>query len=94
MNSKIKGAGLAAVFLLGCVVGGASSSFAVKTASAQPVPPGAIRWEYYCADVPSGAAAQREKSNTLGAQYWELAGLIEVSTMSRPTTWCFKRPKP
>jgi len=95
--TKLRSLGVAAVFLTGCAVGGASARFVVPPASAQQPPPGATRWEYFCEDVPSDAVAQMNSANTWGAQYWELAQWVESTppsiSLSHSRTWCFKRPR-
>jgi hypothetical protein len=92
--NKLRGLGVAAVFLVGCAVGGASARFVVPSAGAQQPPSGATRWEYFCEDVPSDAVAQMNSANRWGAEYWELAQWLESSTIVHATrTWCFKRPK-
>ena len=94
MISKLKSVGVAGVFLMGCAVGGASGRLVVPTAGAQQPqpPPGAVRWEYFCEDVPHGAAEQTNAANVWGADYWELASWVEYSD-NRSRTWCFKRPR-
>lgn len=107
MTSRFKSVGIAAVFLVGCAVGGVSSRLAVPTATAQqsppvmqqPVPlvqppPGATRWEYFCEEMPKDAAEQTNAANAWGADYWELIGeLTTVHFMGPSKSWCFKRPR-
>ena len=75
---------MAAVFLVGCAVGGASARFVVPPASAQQAAT-LTKWEYTC--VTSQGLITPEQANPLGAQGWELA-VVEI-----PGLWCFKRPK-
>lgn len=77
--------GVAAIFLIGCAVGGASSQFAVSKASAQQAAKLA-RWEYHC-EQENGANQSTQLANKLGAQAWELVG------SNGSNVWCFKRPK-
>jgi hypothetical protein len=93
MTSKFKGVAIAAVFLVGCAVGGASSRLMVPSAVAQQPqpqpPPGARRWEYFCEEVPANAATQTNATNLYGADFWELTLALD---QGRVKTWCFKRP--
>jgi hypothetical protein len=79
--------GIAAVFLVGCAVGGASSQLVVPKASAQQAAQ-LPRWENTCFsfnDV-DGMAGLVTEMNKLGAQRWEYAGGGDV-------VYCFKRSK-
>jgi hypothetical protein len=81
---NVRSMGVAAVFLVGCAVGGVSSQIAVPKASAQQAAT-LSRWEYKCVDSePTDDATAT--SNRLGAQNWEMTGLSTHVT-------CFKRPK-
>jgi hypothetical protein len=78
-------------FVIGCVVGGASSRLA-----AQPRPaPAYTRWEYNCFNTPFQTT---DKANELGAQGWEMVAGAGAgggaSSVSHFETfiWCFKRP--
>jgi hypothetical protein len=84
---NVRGFGVAAVFLVGCAVGGVSSQLVVPRASAQQAAT-LPKWEYYCGLRPSfdGPAAATE-ANKLGAESWELASALDHGG------WCFKRPK-
>ena len=77
--------GVAAVFLAGCAVGGASSQLAVLNASAQQSAT-LTKWEYFCANRPADYEDTNAEANRFGAQSWEM-----ITEASR--TWCFKRPK-
>ena len=95
MTNHIKPIAIAAVFLVGCAVGGASSQFVVPQASAQQQAT-MTKWEYNCFAEWSGIT---ERSNQLGAEGWEMvaaagAGAGSGVTMSRKMVWCFKRPRP
>ena len=85
--SKLRSLGVAAVFLAGCAVGGASARFVVPPASAQQAA-SFPRWEYYCA--PGNGRTIQEMASGLGAQGWDLTGTISTGDFG---TWCFKRPK-
>ncbi len=87
--NKLKGFGVALVFLAGCAVGGASSRFMVPPASAQQAAT-LTKWEYSCitAEYKEDVAGP---ANKLGAQGFELAGTVAYTTGLN--TWCFKRPK-
>lgn len=89
---KLRSLGVAAVFLAGCAVGGASSRFFVPAASAQQTAT-LTRWEYTCFEE-YGAHAVAEKARLEGAEGWELAGVSSGTTsLGNNVTWCFKRPK-
>jgi hypothetical protein len=99
MTSKLKGVWIAAVFLVGCAVGGASSRLMVPTAAAQqpaPVvqpPPGAMRWEYFCEEAPKDPVDQTNAANVWGADYWELTAELDMHKFTGASkSWCFKRP--
>jgi hypothetical protein len=79
--------GIAAVFLVGCAVGGVSSQLAVPKASAQQAAT-LQAWEYSCFHQWSGSDAEdiTAKANRLGEQRWELTG-------GGDKVYCFKRPK-
>ena len=79
---------VAAVFLVGCAVGGASSQLVVAKASAQQAA-ALPAWEYTCftyADVDGGMRSVERRMNVLGAQRWEMSG-------GGDNAYCFKRPK-
>jgi hypothetical protein len=85
---NIRGFAVAAVFLVGCAVGGVSSQLVVPRASAQQ---GATmtRWEYLCPRSIDHDVWPTEV-NRAGAQGWELT----TSQLSQGTIYaCFKRPK-
>jgi hypothetical protein len=78
---------VAAVFLAGCAVGGASSQLAVPKASAQQAAT-LTKWEHYCwigswHELP-------EAANNSGAQGWEMVNFTRETTS---VTACYKRPK-
>ena len=81
MTSRI---GVAAVFLAGCAVGGASSRLVVPKANAQQTA-ALPKWEYSCS-AESGADDIATMSNKLGAEGWEMAAVDH-------NRWCFKRHK-
>jgi hypothetical protein len=86
----IRGLGVAAVFLMGCAVGGVSSQLAVPRASAQQAA-SLQSWEMKCVSVsamsPGGSAKNAtEAGMLLGAQRWEPVG-------GHDAVWCFKRAK-
>jgi hypothetical protein len=80
--------GVAAVFLVGCAVGGASSQLVVPKASAQQAAM-LTKWEYQCnmQDLDDAATV----ANRLGGQAWEMVGLSYRAGGDLAT--CFKRPK-
>jgi len=81
----IRGLGVAAVFLVGCVAGGVSSQLVVPKASAQQGAPSRQKWQYECQKRGSNIT---EMANQLGEQGWEM-----VAVSNTPIVWCFKRPK-
>ena len=85
---NIRSFAVAAVFLVGCAVGGVSSQLVVPKASAQQAAT-LTKWEYTCFDEASREAVV-SKSGRLGAEGWEMAG---VDSSASYTIWCFKRPK-
>ena len=94
MNSKLKSVAVAAVFLVGCAVGGASSRLAVPAANAQQaavVPPNVPRWEHLCVTSSPQSEEMNGHANLLGAQYWELTAI--AATPNGYSVLCFKRPK-
>lgn len=76
--------GVAAVFLVGCAVGGVSSRLVVPKASAQQAAT-LTKWEHHCS-TEGNVGDLIAQSNALGAQSWE---------MTNVTDWgaCFKRSK-
>lgn len=86
---NVRGFGVAAVFLVGCAVGGVSSQAVVPKASAQQAAT-LPQWEYTC---PILERAEMEAAgNRLGAARWELTATLPGTPDSEPR-WCFKRPK-
>jgi hypothetical protein len=80
--------GVAAVFLVGCAVGGVSSQLVVPKASAQQAAT-LTKWEYLC---PTGIDHEEwpTAANRAGAQGWELA----TSQLDNGRIYaCFKRAK-
>jgi hypothetical protein len=77
----------AAVFLVGCLVGGASSQFIAPPARAQTPP---ARWEYFCllANNPETAT---ERLNTSAAQGWELQTAHSTGARNQGIL-CLRRP--
>jgi hypothetical protein len=78
---------VAAVFLVGCAVGGVSSQLVVPKASAQQATT-LTKWEYMCVEANSSEDIQHA-AVAAGAQGWEMA----VGTGAAVKVWCFKRPK-
>lgn len=79
--------GVAAVFLVGCAVGGVSSQLVVPRASAQQAAT-LTKWEYSCF---TGFDNQlNEAANRFGAQSWEMVGVARETNL---VTTCFKRPR-
>lgn len=77
---------VAAVFLVGCAVGGVSSQLVVPKASAQQAAT-LTKWEVHCfryADA-DGWDDALQKMKAFGSQGWEPTGGENV--------YCFKRPK-
>ncbi len=83
--------GVAAVFLMGCAVGGASSQLVVPQASAQQAAT-LTKWEYFCTDTFTNHDYLLSEANKLGSDGWEPAAL-EDKFSSLGKRWCFKRPK-
>jgi hypothetical protein len=77
--------GVAAVFLVGCAVGGVSSHIVVPRASAQQAAT-LTKSEYFCTDLNRGNSATA-RANRLAIEGWELAGIADRDL------WCWKRPK-
>jgi hypothetical protein len=77
--------GVAAVFLVGCAVGGASSQIVVSKVNAQQAVT-LTKWQYHC-EQENGANQSTQLANKLGAQAWELVG------SNGSNVWCFKRVK-
>jgi hypothetical protein len=87
MTKHIKPFAIAAVFLVGCAVGGASARFVVPPANAQQQATVA-KWEHFCFAA-DGKRDLVSKANVAGSQGWEMVG---SGMESGDTTWCFKRP--
>jgi hypothetical protein len=81
--------GVAAVFLVGCAVGGVSSQLVVPKASAQQAAT-LTRWEMHCVPIRDSLSAEAQAAarvgDKLGAEGWEPA-------MADDQVWCWKRPK-
>jgi hypothetical protein len=77
--------GVAAVFLVGCAVGGASSQLVVLKASAQQAAT-LTKWQVFC-EPEIDPEELTARGNQLGAQGWEIVAA------SGHEVWCFKRPK-
>ena len=83
--------GVAAVFLMGCGVGGVSSQLAVPKASAQQA--GTLtRWEYHCTGPLLNHEYASKEINKLGAEGWDAVD-VQDDFPSVGERWCFKRPK-
>jgi hypothetical protein len=79
--------GVAAVFLVGCAVGGVSSQLVVPKASAEQeaeLP----AWEYKCVAKDFRWAETTERANKMGAARWEAFAIDQKDNL-----WCFKRTK-
>ena len=87
MTKHVRAIAIAAIFLVGCAVGGASARFVVPPANAQQQAT-LTKWEYFCVTV-WGAKDTMELANRSGADGWEVAG---TSQGSGGAVWCFKRP--
>jgi hypothetical protein len=90
---------VAAVFVIGCMAGGAASQLAVPPVRAGTAP---TKWEYFCGQADSDVTA---KMNTPGQQGWELvsvfpakqthlAGMGERDIGVSTYGFCFKRALP
>jgi len=86
--SKLRNLGVAAVFLAGCAVGGASSRFVVPPASAQQATT-LTKWDYVCFEA-LGMKSSEKRANAAGAEGWEMVGSLSLGENSG---WCFKRPR-
>ena len=86
--TKVRSLGVAAVFVAGCAVGGASARFVVPPASAQQAAT-LTKWEYMCINDPYIERAAT-KASAAGIQGWEMVGSLSLGTESG---WCFKRAK-
>jgi hypothetical protein len=84
MNKR--GFGVAAVFLVGCAVGGVGGQLAVPRASAQQAAT-VKAWEYNCQFAGEGRIS--DLANRLGADGWELT----TATSHQYDVYCFRRPK-
>jgi hypothetical protein len=82
--------GIAAVFFVGCAVGGASSQLMVPRARAEQDAVVA-RWEYKCVGTPDHGVM--EVSNRLGAEGWEMTTVRARVVLDGGDLYCFKRPK-
>lgn len=78
---------MAAVFLVGCAVGGVSAQLVVPKASAQQMAT-LPAWQYTCftwADADQDEQTAIAMMNKLGRERWELTG-------GGDNFYCFKRP--
>jgi hypothetical protein len=84
--------GVAAVFLVGCAVGGASGQLVVPRASAQQAAT-VTAWEYNCQFAGEGRIS--DLANRLGADRWELTTVASHTEQDRNEydVYCFRRPK-
>ena len=90
---NVRGIGVAAVFLVGCAVGGVSSQLAVPKATAQQAAK-LTTWEYRCESPGTNEEAPAEMANRFGAVGFELATVRPGSGLGRALDlYCFKRPK-
>ena len=92
MTKHVRAIGIAAVFLVGCAVGGASARFVVPPANAQQHAGGFTTWEYFCFET-DDLDDVGPKANQAGREGWELAAAGPNASMGNTTQiWCFKRP--
>jgi hypothetical protein len=63
------------VFIVGCATGGVAAQLVVPPARAGSTP---TRWEYQCAFEDADAARVTTTLNKLGAEGWELVGLMQA----------------
>jgi hypothetical protein len=89
---NVRSIGVAAVFLVGCAVGGVSSQLAVPKATAQQAAK-LTRWEYRCESPGTNEEAPAEMANRFGAVGFELATVRAGFAPSVLDLYCFKRPK-
>lgn len=82
--------GIAAVFLVGCAVGGASSQLVVPKASAQQAAT-LTKWEYILVSFRSHEEAA-QAAVRLGKEGWEMSGSSTNQGGNMSLMW-FKRPK-
>jgi hypothetical protein len=88
---KVRGFGVALVFLVGCAVGGVSSQAVVPKASAQQAQ--LTRWEYTCRVPYEANEKVSQLANRFGAEGWELITVRSVGREPELDVLCFKRPK-
>jgi hypothetical protein len=67
---------LGIVFIVGCAMGGAAAQLVVPPVRAGSSP---TRWEYQCALAEADAAGVTSALNKLGAEGWELVGLVPAN---------------
>ena len=90
MTKHIKPIAIAAVFLVGCAVGGASARFVVPPANAQQQAT-LTKWEYTCfSSDPNRLKEMTVKANAAGLEGWEMVG--RGGGAYAYDLWCFKRP--
>lgn len=80
--------GIAAVFLVGCAVGGGASQLVVPKASAQQAAT-LTRWEHRCVEPPW--TEMNQISGKFGAEGWEM--VVADGIGDGNILLCFKRPK-
>jgi hypothetical protein len=81
---------VAAVFLVGCAVGGVSSQLVVPKASAQQAAT-LTKWDYHCREPEPTAT---EMARAMGAEGWEMVTVrAETQSIGSHDVYCFKRPK-
>jgi hypothetical protein len=85
--SKIRSVGVAAVFLAGCAVGGASARFVVPPASAQQAAT-LTKWDYMCFETYNMDEIVTQ-SKAAGAQGWEM---VTTQGLVAKPVWCVRRP--
>ncbi len=86
--SKIRNLGVAAVFLAGCAVAGASARFVVPPASAQQAAT-LTKWDYLCFNEYETEKVQ-SNAKAAGVEGWEMSASMNHGNCE---SWCFKRPK-
>ena len=88
MTKHVRAIGIAAVFLVGCAVGGASARFVVPPANAQQAA-GIQRWEYFCFSHDYNEPEEvQQKANAAGTDGWEIA-TVAGGGAGTNDVWCF-----
>lgn len=88
---------IAIVFVVGCATGGVAAQLVVPPVRAGTAP---TRWEYHCTTVGAGGGRVTPTLNQLGAEGWELAGMVSQESTgagyggTEGYTLCTKRALP